>query len=126
MNDGDLMIKPLAVVHRGIAFNRSADWGVLNIREGRFVYVIGPPGAAWCKVGITRNMAQRLRAFMCESGTDSMALWDMTRSPRAGIVERLVHRLLRPHRIMGERFAVHPNVAIRCVRDFIERGDDLP
>lgn len=80
-----------------------------------YVYVIGPVGASWVKVGSTRRLRRRLRDFMIESGNRQMGLFFALSHPLSEVVERCAHVNLRGSRLASERFTVTPELAIAAV-----------
>lgn len=85
------------------------------------LYVIGDPGAAPVKVGISRDPDQRLLALRGLVGKTAEVLFRSEPMAKARTVERIAHALLRDYEEGEEMFRVLPEVAIAT----IERAQEL-
>lgn len=80
-----------------------------------YIYVMGPVGAPWVKVGTTRNLRERLQGFLSESGSQQIALFFVLSHPLYEAIERCAHIGLQESRLVSERFNVTPEFAVAAI-----------
>jgi hypothetical protein len=97
------------------------------MKDGRLrvVYVIHDPKRG-SKVGITTNLAERLRWFTMGLRKQTRLVWHTEPRVDAPLIETAAHLALLRHHTGGEWFAIHPDAATAAVLDAIravERGE---
>lgn len=84
----------------------------------KYVYVIGAPGSATVKIGITTSVADRLRQIQSMSPVELEVLWAR---PGSQELERSLHRHFADHRSHGEWFTFDDD-AVDLVKNAIKSG----
>jgi len=94
----------------------------MNKPRPRVIYVMSD-GPDRSKVGITTNLAQRLKSIRVNSLSLVAVEWHSEPREDAALVESVVHQALLDRRIAGEWFAVSANETIVAVQRAIVAVD---
>ncbi|MBX5206737.1 GIY-YIG nuclease family protein [Rhizobium sp. NZLR11] len=88
------------------------------------VYFVTNPDQETVKIGFTKHLGRRMEVLQTGNHVHLLAYSGFRSTPQA---ERILHRLLRKHRIRNEWFTHADEVdeLIECFEDFIDETDDF-